>query len=274
MLPPTVGVRRRQTDRNSRRRHSERVQQYKMMKADSVARTDDLTASPVSSENANHKQTHPVEEPMLEEFQHSTPELAPARSTKQPQLGKKQQSRSKADSAPKKPERGRKVERGPLKKPWENCKPRTRSKSRDRSATSSKAAPTAQNKLNTSLGFNDTFDFDCEEAVHVTPFKAKVEDNELATAARKDTQSKEAADALPVVFKSKDSPSLSSSESEDSLYVPQKSRKKQPSPENTKILNTRSGRRSMKVTGGNIPPLKDFTGKNQLEPILVLSKLL
>lgn len=258
VLPPTVGVRRRQTDRSNSRRRSERVQEQKITRGDSVARL----ASSICIDDAIQKQTHGADEPMfeepIEEFQHSTPEPAPTRSAKQPQPGRKQQSRSKTDPAQKKPERGRKPERGPLKKPWENPKPRTRSKSRDRSTTRSKAAPTSQSKLNTSLGFNDTFDFDCEEAVHVTPFKAKAEDNEPASSVSKATQSEEAADAPAVVFKGEDSLSSTSSESEDSLYVPQKSRKKHSSPENIKAINTRRGRHSKKVTDENIPPQKEF----------------
>lgn len=258
VLPPTVGVRRRQTDRSSSRRRFERVQEHRIMREDSVARLDTLTASPICIDDAHQKQTHPVEE-TTEEFQHSTPEPAPARSTKQPQQSRKQQSKPKADPPPKKPERGRKAERGPLKKPWENPKPRARSKSRDRSATRSKTAPTptSQNKLNTSLGFNDTFDFDCEEAVHITPFKAKAEDNEPVTAVSTDTQSK-MEDTSPVVCNGKDSLSPPSSESEDSLYVPQKSRKKHSLPENTTSITTRRGRRSSKVTDENIILHKEF----------------
>uniref|UniRef100_A0A8C6TML8 Shugoshin C-terminal domain-containing protein n=1 Tax=Neogobius melanostomus TaxID=47308 RepID=A0A8C6TML8_9GOBI len=267
VLPSTVGVRRRQTDKSSRRRRSERVQEHKIMREDSIAQLGTLTASPICIDDANQKQTHLAEEPMfeepIEEFQHSTPEPAPGRCTKEPQPSRKQPSRSKADPTQKKPERGRKPERVPLKKPWENSKPRARSKSRDRSSTRSKTAPTSQNKLNTSLGFNDTFDFDCEEAVHVTPFKAKAEDNESAT-----SQSKEVVDASMVVFKGKESLSPPSSESEDSLYVPQKSRKKHSSPETIKTINTRRGRRSQQVIYENIFPQKDFIHNvsNHLDP--------
>lgn len=261
VLPSTVGVRCRQPTKSSNRRRSERVQEHKIMTEDSLAQLCPLKASPICIDNANQ---HQAEEPMFEEaveaFQHSTPEPAPDKSTKESQPGKKQH-RSKADPAPKKTERGRKPERGPLKKPWEVPKQRSRSKSRDRSATGSKTTLTSQNKLNTSLGFNDTFDFDCEEAIHITPFKAKTEDNEPATAVGDDTQSKEAADASPVGVKGKNflSPQSSqSSESEDSLYVPQKSRKKYSSPENTKAINTRRGRYSKKVTDENVPLQKEL----------------
>lgn len=233
------------------------------MTEDSVARLGTLTASPICTDDANQKKTYPAEEPMfeepVEEFQHSTPEPAPAKNTKQPHPGRKQPNRAKAEPAPKKAERGRKPERGPLKKPWENPKPRARSKSRDRSATRSKTAPTSQNKLNTSLGFNDTFDFDCEEAVHITPFKAKPEDNDAASSVSTDTQCIEMADSSSGTLRKKDSLSSTSSESEDSLYVPQKSRKTHSSPENIKVINTRRGRHSKKLNDENIPPQKKFT---------------
>ncbi|KAK7899115.1 hypothetical protein WMY93_019968 [Mugilogobius chulae] len=259
-LPPTVGVRRRRTDRSSSsRRRSDRVQELKIMREDPGVSLETLTTSPICGDNAKQKQTDQSEEPMFEkpdeEFQHSTPEPVPAKNTRQPQPDKKPQTRAKAETAQKKTDRGRKVERGPLKKPWENPKPRARSKSRDRSATRSKTAPVPQNKLNTSLGFNDTFDFDCEEAVHVTPFKAKAEDDQPQT-----TICKEPTEEFSVASSGKDSLASPSSESEDSLYVPQKSRKKQASPENPKTMNTRRGRSSRRVRMNDeiVPPHKKF----------------
>lgn len=259
-LPPTVGVRRRHADRSSSRRRSERVQELRTTTEDTASSLDTLTASPICSDDTNHTHTHQEEEPVIadpiEEYQqHSTPEPAPAKS--QQQGGRRAQTRTKPEPAPKKPERGRKAERGPLKKPWENPKLRARSKSRDRSSTHSKTAPPTQNnKLNTSLGFNDTFDFDCEEAVHVTPFKAKPEDSEISG---KDTQPKEQAEPSPAV--SKDSLSQTSSESEDSLYVPYKSKKKHPSPEKPQIITKRRGRAPKKSTRNdeNVPPQQEFT---------------
>lgn len=88
--------------------------------------------------------------------QHSTPELLQRRVSRQ--------TKRKAAQSATKPERGRKVERAPLKKPWE--KPRARSKSR-----AAAGGPAPSERLNSSLGGNDTFDFDYEEAVHITPFR-------------------------------------------------------------------------------------------------------
>ncbi|XP_053508323.1 shugoshin 1 [Ictalurus furcatus] len=89
-------------------------------------------------------------------MQHSTPEPL--------QRCVSRQTKRKGTQSATKPERGRKVERAPLKKPWE--KPRTRSKSR-----TAAGGPAPSERLNSSLGGNDTFDFDCEEAVHITPFR-------------------------------------------------------------------------------------------------------
>ncbi|XP_061677576.1 shugoshin 1 isoform X2 [Syngnathoides biaculeatus] len=115
------------------------------------------------------------------------------------------------------PVRGRKPERAPLKKPWENPK-RARSKSRDRGA-----APPQQ--LNTSLGFNDDYDFDWEEAVHVTPFKPKPGHPE------------------PPAPEPGVPPSPPSSESKDSPYVPRKKTKRgRPSLQTTEAVATRSRR--------------------------------
>lgn len=265
MLPSTVGVRRRHTDRNIRRR-SERVREFKETTSEGCLAT--LTASPISRDDTNQRQTLEGEDPVLadpiEEYQHSTPEPAPAKSTNQPQPGRKQgqQTRTKQELPPKKPERGRKAERGPLKKPWENPKQRARSKSRDRTGSRTKTTPTTQNnKLNTSQGFNDTFDFDCEEAVHLTPFKAKAEDNQPPVPSiDKESLPKEQAEALPVVSKWEDSPLSPSSESEDSLYVPQKTRKKETSFEKTKAITTRRGRLSKKdIHNENICPQQEFS---------------
>ncbi|CAJ1084084.1 shugoshin 1-like isoform X2 [Xyrichtys novacula] len=270
-LPSTVGVRRRHVDRRSKRR-SERVRERRSMSdSDIISGSGALIASPIHSEDGNSNQPQQAAEPEFadpvetEEFQHSTPEPDPQKKTNQQRPGrrqaKQQQPPAKPEPAPRKQERGRKPERAPLKKPWENPKPRARSKSRDRSASRAKTAPTSQgnHKLNTSLGFNDTFDFDCEETIHVTPFKAKAEDNQPATPISEEssheggqTQTK----ASPAAFKQSDSSSSSpSSESEDSLYVPQKkkSRWRLTSPDRTKVIATRRGRRSI-VIKQQVPP--------------------
>ncbi|XP_029976296.1 shugoshin 1 isoform X2 [Salarias fasciatus] len=244
-LPPTVCVRRRNTDQRSRRR-SERLQEQVML-SESPSRSQVQQAA-ASSDAA--------------ELQHSAPEPEPVPAKKtQPQPCRKphqqqqQQPRSKPEPASRKPERGRKPERAPLKKPWENPKPRARSKSRDRSAKRAKAAPQSQNKqLNTSLGFNDTFDFDCEETVHVTPFRAKAEDAQPSSPISEEASQPQ--EVQSEVSKPNESCSSSpSSESEDSLYVPQKTRRKQSSPGRAGAVATRRGRLSREISlKENIPP--------------------
>ncbi|KAM3596316.1 uncharacterized protein V6R79_012298 [Siganus canaliculatus] len=287
-LPSTVGVRRRHGDRRSRsRRRSDRVQEKRLLNEGDPAK--DLVAlisSPISHGDENLDQAQQDAEPDFmdsadtEEFHHSTPEAIPPKKNNQQRPGRKQgqqQPQQKPEPATRKPERGRKPERAPLKKPWENPKPRARSKSRDRSATRSKAvAPTQGNKLNTSLGFNDTFDFDCEGTVHVTPFKAKAEENQATTAISEESPKKSLVqtEVSPVVSKQNQSSSSSpSSESEDSLYVPQKSRRRRVSPDRVKAVTTRRGRPS-KVTcqKETIAPVQQISvfreesGPNAVEP--------
>ncbi|XP_030002579.1 shugoshin 1 [Sphaeramia orbicularis] len=275
MLPSTVGVRRRRTDRSSRsKRRSERVQEQKAVRdEDPGVSLETLIASPICSDERNQNQMHQEVEPEIihpvdaEQFQHSTPELIPAKKRNQQQPSKKQpqqEPRTKPEPAQqRKPDRGRKAERAPLKKPWDNPKPRTRSKSRDRSATRAKAAPPQQgNKLNTSLGFNDTFDFDCEEAVHITPFKAKAEERQPATPISEEMPQTgpSQSEVSPADSEKRESSSSSpSSESEDSLYVPQKTKKRHTSPERTKVITTRRGRLSKRVSQKeNVPPKQEI----------------
>ncbi|XP_076611260.1 shugoshin 1 [Chaetodon auriga] len=269
-LPSTVGVRRRHADRRSRRM-SERVQEKRLLgEGDPTAGLSALIASPISGDDRNLNQPQQGVEPDFEgpgdteEFQHSTPEPVPPKKTNQQRPSRKQQPHTKPEPAARKPERGRKPDRAPLKKPWENPKPRARSKSRDRSATRAKAVPNSQvNKLNTSLGFNDTFDFDCEETVHVTPFRAKAEDNQSAAPISEETPQRGQArtEASAAAFNQNESSSSSpSSESEDSLYVPQKTRGRQTSPDKTKVIATRRGRPSKVVRRKeNVPPRTEIS---------------
>ncbi|XP_072226845.1 shugoshin 1 [Leuresthes tenuis] len=260
-LPSTVGVRRRHTDRRSRRR-SNRMQEPSLL-PEGEAGLGAAIPSPILSDCTKPNQTQKAAEPEVagygdtDELYHSTPEPAPPKKRRQQASRKQaqQQPRSKPEPASRKPERGRKPERAPLKKPWENPKPRARSKSRDRSAARTKTAPQQQgNKLNTSLGFNDTFDFDCEETVHVAPFKARAEDNQPATPVCEEAQAEAA-----VSKQSETSSSSPSSESEDSLYVPQKTRRKQASPDKRKAITTRRGRPSKVVRQKeNVPPKQEM----------------
>ncbi|XP_061597838.1 shugoshin 1 isoform X2 [Cololabis saira] len=265
-LPPAVSVRRRQTDRRTRRQ-SERLRAAESLnEGDPCDIFGDIIRSPVDSDSrepnkAQCAETEIVAHTATEEPLHSTPDHVPPKRKRQ-QPSKKQGPqlpRPKPEPASQKPERGRKAERAPLKKPWENPKPRARSKSRNRSATRSKVAPPSSQggKLNTSLGFNDTFDFDCEEAVHVTPFKAKVEDNTPTTPVSREVQE----EVVPDVSKQEGSSCASpSSESEDSLYVPQKNTRRRRTPEKTRVIPTRRGRLS-KVSRQkeNIPSKQEFS---------------
>ncbi|XP_075962363.1 shugoshin 1 [Anarhichas minor] len=265
LLPSTVSVRRRHADRSSRRR-SDRVQERKSLsEGDPITGLGTLIASPIRSDHENTNQpqrgaeTDVVEPVGTEDFLHSTPEPVPPKNSNNQQRPSRkkaqQQPRTKPEAAPQKAERGHKPDRAPLKKPWENHKPRTRSKSRDRSATRAQTAvPSQGNKLNSSLGFNDTFDFDCEEAVHLTPFRAKAEDSQSSTPIGEETPHTEATDVVSKQIES--SSSSPASESEDSLYVPQKSRRAQTSPDETNVITTRRGRHSKVVRQKEIIPPK------------------
>ncbi|KAF7650800.1 hypothetical protein LDENG_00120530 [Lucifuga dentata] len=283
-LPPTVGVRRRYIDRSSRKR-SECVQEQRSLSEDDPfvrleaegvpGGLESLPASPIHSDSGNQNQARQEEEPESadpagsEEFHHSTPEPALPQTTNQEPTYRKQaqqQPRTKPEASV----RGCKPERAPLKKPWENPKPRARSKSRDRSATRAKTAPPPQgNKLSTSLGLNDTFDFECEEAVHLTPFRAKAESNQESTPVCEGmSQRAHASTKAQTQSLSKENESSSSSspsESEDSLYIPQRVRRRQSSPNRNKMVTTRRGRSSTVIKQKENIPLQQkipiFTDK-------------
>lgn len=253
-LPSTVTVRRRPAERIGQRR-SERVKAL-LIEGQASAVIGPPTASPITSDDRTANLPEQGAKPDYaghadtEEFQSTTREHAPPRKNNQQCPSRKENQQplqSRPEPVGRNPERGCKPERVPLKKPWENPKPRTRSKSRDPSATRTKSAAQSQgNKLSTSQVFNDTFDFDCEEAVHVTPFKAKVEDSPSATPISVEAPVKERAlcGASPLLPQHGETISSSSpsSESDDSLYVPQKSRQIQASPSEFRAIATRRGR--------------------------------
>jgi len=273
-----------------------------------------LTTSPVHADHSTGAQNREVTQPAggggtaagpadpigSDEIRHSgTPEPAPAKSTnrrrqqqqprrKQQQQQQQQQqpppTRVKPEPATQKPERGRKVERGPLKRPWENPKPsRARSKSRDRSATRGRppaASHPQADKLNTSLGFNDTFDFDCEGAVHLTPFKVKAvgaepraegaEQRAEGPGQHEDTKVESHLIMTPPRARpsAASTSSPSSPESEGELYVPRRGRRRCSSPERSRALPGRRGRRDTTLVRDmeNLPAQQRVTG----EPLIII----
>lgn len=259
-LPSTVGVRRRHAAKSSRSQYV--LKQGSVSEDAGVTGLEPLVTSPICSEGKNSQQRAEQDSDLVApvEILHSTPEPVPPKNMSQQQPCKKQtqkQPRTREDPAPRRPERGRKAERAPLKKPWENPKPRTRSKSRDRSALRAVTAPPPPqgNMLNTSVGFNDTFDFDCEEAVHVTPFKAKAEGDALTQHIAEEASQK----GQSQTAEQSSSSSPPSSESEDSLYVPQKTRRRKASPDSKKVIATRGCRPSRQKE--NISPGPRVSGE-------------
>nr|XP_015829341.2 shugoshin 1 [Nothobranchius furzeri] len=257
-LPSTVTVRRRHTDRTTRRT-SERLREPTPITDGDPAGA--VKPNPVHGDSKSQNQM--LAEPEAADLSgtvevHPSPKPAPPRKKPQQCTRKQtqQQARSRPEPASQKPDRGRKPERSQSKKPWENPKPRARSKSRDRSATRAKAsapAPKQSNKLNTTLGCNDTFDFDCEETIHVMPFKAKAEDSQPATPIGEESQTEEDSARSE---QNKNS-ATSSSESEDSLYVPKKTNKRWISPQKSTGIPTRRGRSSQVIREkGNVSQIQ------------------
>uniref|UniRef100_A0A4W5JT85 Shugoshin C-terminal domain-containing protein n=1 Tax=Hucho hucho TaxID=62062 RepID=A0A4W5JT85_9TELE len=299
-LPKTVGVRRRRVEGRGRR--SERVR--KGRRSSFYEQNHSAPPEPLIQKetevvveslvlNARRGQNH-IQEVKMErgnpigsaEFQqHFTPEspAKPANQQQQPRNKPKQAHppRPKPEPAARKQERGRKPDRPPLKKPWETSKPRARSKSRDCSATRSRtgvaSAVPLNTSLNTSQGFNDTFDFDCEDGVHLTPFKGSVpkdkprdtpiqevekgqKQNPKRTLSSSESSSSESSSSESSSSESSSSESSSSesSESEDSPYIPQKRKRRSPPDQAKPALARRArGRPSKAATGKeNGPPSK------------------
>ncbi|XP_029509132.2 shugoshin 1 isoform X1 [Oncorhynchus nerka] len=279
-LPKTVAVRRRRVEGRGRRsehvrkgRRSSFYEQNHSAPPESLIqkKTEVVVESLVL--NARRGQNHMQEVKMergnpigSEEFQqYFTPEppAKPAYQQQQPRNKPKQAHPPwpKPELAARKQERGLKPDRPPLKKPWETSKPRARSKSRDRSATRSRtgvasAAP-LNTSLNTSQGFNDTFDFDCEDGVHLTPFKASgPKDNPRDTPIQEVERGQKQNPKR--TLSSSESSSSSSSESEDSPYVPQKRKRQNPRDRARPALALRARGRPRKAATDkeNGPPSK------------------
>ncbi|XP_041931905.1 shugoshin 1 isoform X3 [Alosa sapidissima] len=120
----------------------------------------------------------------------------------------------------------RRVVAAPLKRPWENSRPRARSKSRDRTGGRATQPPPSNSQkhqapnINNSLNMNDTFDFDCEEAVHMTPFRGGPKADQCSTETAQDPPQEDTQDP-PQEDTPKTNSSLSEDEEEgDSLYIP------------------------------------------------------
>ncbi|XP_020360686.1 shugoshin 1 isoform X2 [Oncorhynchus kisutch] len=279
-LPKTVAVRRcrvegrgRQSEHVRKGRRSSFYEQNHSAPPESLIqkKTEVVVESLVL--NARRGQNHIQEVKMergnpigSEEFQqHFTPEplAKPAYQQHQPRNKPKQAHPPwpKPELAARKQERGLKPDRPSLKKPWETSKPRARSKSRDRSATRSRtgvaSAASLNTSLNTSQGFNDTFDFDCEDGVHLTPFKGSgPKDNPRDTPIQEVERGQKQNPKR--TLSSSESSSSSSSESEDSPYVPQKRKRRSPRDRAKPALALRARGRPCKAAKDkeNGPPSK------------------
>ncbi|XP_026087872.1 shugoshin 1 isoform X2 [Carassius auratus] len=255
-LPPTVGTRRKRHSEIERRQSSRfdsgTVKKCDMMdvrREETIDNRQEVGLNTPLEEVCNEEEstgqkTGPNCELNLEisdlpAVQHSTPE-PPQRTTRQPK-------KKPTQAAPRpKPERGRKPDRAPLKKPWENPKPRARSKSRDRCQSHARVALPPADRLNSSLGGNDTFDFDCEEAVHLTPFRAGTKVVEKQSPDAPDKEDKVL--PSPVEMETNNSLSENEQDADDSPYVPKRRSKRARSPAPRRA---RSKRRSVQSAREN-----------------------
>lgn len=244
-LPPTVGTRRKRRSETVRRRSSRfdsaSVRRSNILdgKREETIDARQEVAHNTSLEEVRNEQDEDqkagpncefeLEIAELPAVQHSTPE-PPQRPARQ---NKKKPTQATA--------RGRRPDRAPLKKPWENPKPRARSKSRDRSQIRARAPLPPADRLNSSLGGNDTFDFDCEEAVHLTPFRAG---NKAAEKPSPDA----AADEEDEAMETNRSLSEDGQDEDDSPYVPKRKSRRARSPP---ARRARSKRRSVQEARGN-----------------------
>ncbi|KAA0710286.1 Shugoshin 1 [Triplophysa tibetana] len=229
-LPPTVGTRRKRCSERVRRR-SERFD------STSVEKCVTYVLEPYCSEKKQEVSVDIRQDTEPPEIHHSTPE-PPQRTTRRP---KKKNTQAATRM---KPERGRKLDRAPLKKPWENSKQRARSKSRDRSQSRAKVALPPGDRLNSSLGGNDTFDFDCEEAVHLTPFRAG---NKPVEKSSPDAPIAGEVQLDPAV-ETNNSLSEGDQDADDTLYMPKRKSRKACSPPPRRA---RSKRRSIQEARKN-----------------------
>ncbi|ROL52955.1 Shugoshin 1 [Anabarilius grahami] len=256
-LPPTVGTRRKRRSETVRRRSS-RFDSASFGKSNILdgKREETIDARQEVALNTPLEEVRNEEEEQkagpncefeleiseLPAVRHSTPE-PPQRPARQ---NKKKQTQAAA--------RGRRPDRAPLKKPWENSKPRARSKSRDRSQSRARAPLPPADRLNSSLGGNDTFDFDCEEAVHLTPFRAG---NKAAEKPSPDA----AADKEDEAMETDCSVSEDGQDEDDSPYVPKRKSRRARSPP---ARRARSKRRSVQEARGNASQ-RQRTERNRTE---------